>query len=109
MNHITVTDMSTEQHEALIPAPLSRTDIARLWREVSGATRMGPTEEEFARRVERAALEVQHELIVQLSNALMNAHDHIEMAKLRRSHATDADRIRRALAAVTQYLKGPKT
>lgn len=91
-------DMSTEQHEALIPAPLNRTDIARLWREVQGSSRMTPGEEEFARRVERAALEVQHALIVQMTEALINAEALFPCQMY-------AD----ALDAATQYLKGPKT
>lgn len=41
----------------LVPAPLSRTDIARIAREVYGSTTMGPSEEDFARRIERAAIE----------------------------------------------------
>lgn len=92
--------MSTEQHEALIPAPLSRTDIARVWREVSGATRMTPGEEEFARRVERAALEVQHALIVQLFDAL---------AVCEPSAGIPVEPRKQAIASATQYLKGPKT
>lgn len=38
-------------------APLTRTDIARLWRETTGGVQMSQTDEEFARRVERAAIE----------------------------------------------------
>ena len=99
--------MSTEQHEALIPAPLSRTDIARLWREVSGATRMTQSEEEFARRVERAALEVQHALIVQMAEALAEQSAWLRQFASIRSVAVDA-RSDEAIAAATQYLKGPK-
>lgn len=40
-----------------VPAPLTRTDIARVYREVYGSPRMGSTEEEFARRIERATAE----------------------------------------------------
>lgn len=39
-----------------VAAPLSRTDIARLFRKVYGAPRMGGCEEEFAREVERATV-----------------------------------------------------
>jgi hypothetical protein len=40
-----------------VPAPLSRTDIARAYREAhEGATRFGPEDEMFARLIERAAL-----------------------------------------------------
>ena len=42
---------------ALVPAPLSRTDIARIWRETTGGTQMDQCAEEFARRIERAAVE----------------------------------------------------
>jgi hypothetical protein len=42
---------------ALVSAPLSRTEIARIWREVTGGTQMDQSAEEFARRIERAAVE----------------------------------------------------
>lgn len=100
--------MSTEQHEALIPAPLSRTDIARLWREVSGATRMTQSEEEFARRVERAALEVQHALIVQMAEALQKLDCLGNGAQP--GNSTGNVIAQQALAPATQYLtRGPKT
>lgn len=38
-------------------APLTRTDIARCWREAYGGTRMDASAEDFARRVEFAAIE----------------------------------------------------
>lgn len=41
----------------LVLAPLSRTDIARIWRETTGGTQMDQCAEEFARRIERAAVE----------------------------------------------------
>lgn len=107
--------MSTEQHESLIPAPLSRTDIARLWREVSGATRMTPGEEEFARRVERAALEVQHALIVQMAEALEQCGRALEDIAMNGADPEDAiddgviSTLNTTFIAATQYLKGPKT
>lgn len=41
----------------MMTAPLTRTDIARLWREAYGGQRMDASAEDFARRVERAAIE----------------------------------------------------
>lgn len=46
--------MSAAKHT---PAPLTRTDIARCWRESYGGQRMDSTAEDFARRVEHAAME----------------------------------------------------
>lgn len=46
--------MSAAKHT---PAPLTRTDIARCWREAYGGQRMDATDEDFARRVEMAAME----------------------------------------------------
>lgn len=104
--------MSTEQQEAQLQlGGASLIDIKR----IAGQTESAAiTARCLTDKLANAHLELQkqnvrqHALIVQLSNALMNAHDHIEMDKLRRSHATDADRICRAIADATQYLKGPK-
>lgn len=47
----------TDHTKDLVDAPLSRTDIARCFREATGASRMTPGDEDFARRVERATVE----------------------------------------------------
>ena len=47
------------------------------------------------------------ELIRTIGNGLLNAHDHLEMHKLERSHCNSADRIREGLAAFAAYKKRP--
>lgn len=57
-----------------LPAPLSRTDIASAYREVYGIHRFGQPEEEFARRIERAAVEAL--LAAQTPAELVAQQDH---------------------------------
>ncbi len=66
---------------ALVPAPLSRTDIARIWREVTGGTQMDQCSEEFARRIERAAVEASaaHELLEALIRLLDDEDEHLTL------------------------------